>query len=120
MSKLNLDQKLIDSSRNAANKIAEDVQAFIDEHTTTATERTVARLLGIDGVDEIDKPLPNVVIDNIVEGGGLEQGAAYWIGNAMIHTGDSPQVIAEKVSRGEIDITRLPAANEEEIKAAVL
>ena len=119
MSKLNLDQKLIDSSRNAANKIAEDVQAFIDEHTTTATERTVARLLGIDGVDEIDKPLPNVLIDNIVEGGGLEQGAAYWIGNAMIHTGDSPQVIAEKVSRGEIDITRLPIASEEEIKAKV-
>ncbi|NMA87325.1 MAG: D-lysine 5,6-aminomutase subunit alpha, partial [Tissierellia bacterium] len=119
LSKLNLDQKLIDSSRNAANKIAEDVQAFIDEHTTTATERTVARLLGIDGVDEIDKPLPNVVIDNIVEGGGLEQGAAYWIGNAMIHTGDSPQVIAEKVSRGEIDITRLPAASEEEIKAEI-
>lgn len=119
MSKLNLDQKLIDSSRNAANKIAEDVQDFIDEHTTTATERTVARLLGIDGVDEIDKPLPNVLIDNIVEGGGLEQGAAYWIGNAMIQTGDSPQVIAEKVSRGEIDITRLPAANEEEIKAEI-
>lgn len=119
MSKLNLDQKLIDSSRNAANKIAEDVQDFIDEHTTTATERTVARLLGIDGVDEIDKPLPNVLIDNIVEGGGLEQGAAYWIGNAMIQTGDSPQVIAEKVSRGEIDITRLPAASEEEIKAEI-
>ena len=119
MSKLNLDQKLIDSSRDAANKIAEDIQNFIDAHTTTATERTVARLLGVDGVDEIDKPLPNVLIDNIVEGGGLEQGAAYWIGNAMIHTGDSPQVIAEKVSRGEIDITRLPIASEEEIKAKV-
>ena len=76
MSKLNLDQKLIDSSRNAAQTIAEDIQNFIDKHTTTTTERTVARLLGIDGVDEIDKPLPNVLIDNIIEGGGLEQGAA--------------------------------------------
>ncbi len=69
LSKLNLDQNLIDSSRNAAQNIAEDIQDFIDEHTTTTTERTVARLLGIDGVDEIDKPLPNVLIDNIVEGG---------------------------------------------------
>ena len=119
MSKLNLDPQLIDSSRNAANKIAEDVQDFIDQHTTTATERTVARLLGIDGVDEIDKPLPNVLIDNIVEGGGLEQGAAYWIGNAMVDTGDSPQVIAEKVARGEIDITRLPIAKEEEIQGKI-
>ena len=119
MSKLNLDQKLIDSSRNAAQAIAEDIQNFIDEHTTTATERTVARLLGIDGVDEIDKPLSNVLIDNIIEGGGLEQGAAYWIGNAMIHTGDNPQTIAEKISRGEIDITRLPAGNIEEIQEKI-
>ena len=119
MSKLNLDQKLIDSSRNAAKAIAKDIQNFIDEHTTTSTERTVARLLGIDGVDEIDKPLPNVLIDNIVEGGGLEQGAAYWIGNAMLHTGDSPQVIAEKVATGEIDITRLPVRDKEEIQGKI-
>ena len=52
-SKLNLDPKLIESARNAAGNIAEDIQSFIDNHTTTATERTVVRLLGIDGVDEI-------------------------------------------------------------------
>ncbi len=74
MSKLNLDQNLINSSRKAAKKIADDVQEFIDEHTTTSTERAIARLLGIDGVDEIGKPLPNVLIDNIKEGGGLERG----------------------------------------------
>ena len=110
MSKLNLDKKLIDSSRNAAKIIADDVQKFIDEHTTTSTERTIARLLGIDGVDEIDKPLPNVFIDNIKEGGGLERGIAYWLGNAIVQTGDNPQEIAEKIARGELDITRIPAA----------
>lgn len=114
--KLNLDPRIIDSARNAARNIAEDVQKFIDKHTTVTIERTVARLLGIDGVDEIGKPLPNVLVDNIVEGGGLALGAAYWIGNAMVHTGDTPQAIAEKVSRGEIDITKLPIASEEEIK----
>ncbi len=69
MSKLNLDPIRIDNSRNAAKQIAEDVQEFIDKHTTTSTERAVARLLGIDGVDEISKPLPNVLIDNIKDGG---------------------------------------------------
>lgn len=98
MSKLNLDQSLIESSRNAAKNIAEEVQKFIDGHTTTATERTITRLLGIDGVDEIEKPLPNVVVDNIKEGGGLERGAAYWIGNAVVNTGLTPQQIAEKNS----------------------
>ncbi|HBN06366.1 MAG TPA: D-lysine 5,6-aminomutase subunit alpha, partial [Bacteroidales bacterium] len=89
-SKLNLDQKMIDSARNAAASIAEDVQNFIDAHTTVATERTVVRLLGVDGVDEIGRPLPNVVVDNIKEGGGLERGASFWMGNAMAITGEEP------------------------------
>ncbi|MCR2044537.1 lysine 5,6-aminomutase subunit alpha [Anaerosalibacter massiliensis] len=118
-SKLNLDPKLIESARTAASNIAEDVQEFIDEHTTTSTERTVARLLGIDGVDEIDRPLPNIIIDNIKEGGGLGRGAAFWIGNAIVQTGDDPQTIAEKISRGELDITRLEIASDEKIKEAI-
>ena len=119
MSKLNLDKSLIDRSRNAAKNIADEVQKFIDAHTTTATERTIVRLLGVDGVDEIDKPLPNVVVDNIKAGGGLERGAAYWIGNAMLNTGLTPQEIAEKIAAGEIDITRLPAQDEEKIRETV-
>ncbi|MCK9444082.1 MAG: lysine 5,6-aminomutase subunit alpha [Tissierellaceae bacterium] len=119
MSKLNLNQDLIDSSRNAAKNIAEEVQRFIDDHTTASTERTIVRLLGVDGVDEIDKPLPNVVVDNIIEGGGLERGAAYWIGNAVLSTGLTPQKIAEKVAIGEIDITKIPAEDEEKIKETV-
>ena len=119
MSKLNLDQNLIESSRNAAKNIANEVQKFIDQHTTTSTERTITRLLGVDGVDEIGKPLPNVLVDNIKEGGGLERGAAYWIGNAVVQTELTPQEIAEKVAVGEIDITRLPAQNEEKIKEVI-
>jgi len=119
MSKLHLDQSLIESSRNAAKNIAEDVQTFIDGHTTTATERAVARLLGIDGVDEVDIPLPNVVVDNIKEGGGLGKGISFWIGNAMVETGLEPQEIAEKVAAGEIDLTKLAIADEEKIKEAI-
>ena len=118
-SKLNLDQKLIDSARSAANNIAENVQEFIDKNTTVTVERTVARLLGVDGVDEIDKPLPNVLIDNIIEGGGLSRGAAFWVGNAIVQTGNTPQEIAEKVSTGEIDITKLPIAEDKKIMDAV-
>lgn len=118
-SKLNLDQNMIDSARNAAASIAEDVQKFIDAHTTVSTERTVVRLLGVDGIDEIGRPLPNVVVDNIKEGGGLERGASFWMGNAMASTGEEPQAIAEKISRGELDITRIPVVSEDKIKKAV-
>ena len=119
MSKLNLDKDLIKSSRDAAEKIAEDVQSFIDMHTTTSTERTIVRLLGVDGVDEIERPLPNLVVENIVEGGGLERGAAYWMGNAVVNTGLSPQEIAEQIASGEMDITRLPSRDGAELKREV-
>src|SRR5690606_29873689 len=115
MTKLNLDPKLIQSSRNSAKKIAEDVQKFIDLHTTTSTERAIVRLLGVDGVDDMDRHLPNVLIDNIKEGKGLERGISYWLGNAMVQTGLSPQQIAERISRKELDLLRLPAAREEKI-----
>jgi len=118
-SKLNLDQGLIDKARASARKIAEDTQQFIDKHTTVTVERTVARLLGIDGVDDIDKPLPNVVVDNIQDGGGLPLGVAYLIGNAMIFTGKEPQQIAELVAAGELDLMKIPLAEEKKLKSTV-
>lgn len=118
-SKLNLKPQLIDSARSAAGNIADNVQQFIDRNTTVAVERTIVRLLGVDGVDEIEKPLPNVLVDAIKEGGGLSRGTAFWIGNAMVNTGKTPQEIAEKVSLGEIEITKLPIADENKIMEAV-
>ena len=76
-SKLNLDAKVVDSARQHAANIAHSMQDFIDRHTTVSTERTIVRLLGIDGVDEVDNPLPNVVVDHIKEAGALPTGAAY-------------------------------------------
>ena len=118
-SKLNPDPKIIQSARTAAANIAEEVQGFIDQHTTVAVERAIVRLLGVDGIDEMERPLPNIIVDNIKEGGGLGEGIAYWLGNAMIYTGDTPQAIAEKVSRGELNLTTLPLANEDEIKEKI-
>ena len=51
-SKLNLDPKVVGSARQHAANIAHDMQDFIERHTSVSTERTVVRLLGVDGVDE--------------------------------------------------------------------
>lgn len=114
--RLNIDQSIVDESREAARKIADSVQDFIEEHTTTATERTVLRLFMVDGMDEIGKPYPNVVVDNIKDNGGLGEGAAYWMGNAMLETGKTPQEIAEAISKGELDITKLPLHSDKEVR----
>ena len=96
-SKLNLDPKVVDSARSHAANIAKDMQDFIDRHTTVSTERTILRLLGVDGVDDVDTPLPNVVVDQLKEEGALPTGVAYWIGNAIVQTGKTPQEIAEEI-----------------------
>ena len=119
-SKLNLDLKKVDHARSSARKIAESMQEFIDRHTTVSTERTVLRLLGVDGVDEVDTPLPNVVVDQILDAGGLPRGVAYWIGNAMIQTGKEPQEIAEEMAAGNLDITKLPLAPAKEAEEKIM
>ncbi len=119
-SKLNLDPKKVAHARDSARKIAQGVQEFIDRHTTVSTERTILRLLGIDGVDEVDTPLPNVVVDQILDAGGLSRGVAYWIGNAMIQTGKEPQTIAEEMAAGNLEITKLPLASREEAEARIM
>lgn len=114
--KLNLDVKLIEKARESAKDIALDMQEFIDQHTTVTVERTILRLFGVDGVDEFDTPLPNVVVDKLNDKGVLSLGIAYYIGNAMIYTGKSPQEIAEMVSRGEVDLTEIPSQDINKVK----
>ena len=118
-SKLNLDFKLVEQARAHASRVADDTQRFIDGCTTVAVERTICRLLGIDGVDAADVPLPNVVVEHLMDKGALPQGAAFWIGNAMVETGKDPQAIAEDVANDKLDLTALPTHSEAEIHAAL-
>ena len=119
-SKLNLNRSLVDQARASAANIAAEVQSFIDLHTTVTVERAVCRLLGIDGVNDMDVPLPNVVVDHLCEKGILSGGAAWYLGNAMVETGLAPQAIAEKVNSGEIDLTKMPAHTADEIRGAIM
>jgi beta-lysine 5,6-aminomutase alpha subunit len=116
MGKLNLDINLINRGRQAARKIAEDTQVFIDIHSTIAVERTVARLYGIDGVDDAGVPLPNIVIENIKNGGGIKRGIAFYLANAALNSGKTMIEIAEGVTRGEIDLLRFPLKPYEAVK----
>lgn len=116
MAYINLNEALINRARQAAKNIAVDTQKFIDVHSTVATERTIARLYGIDGVDENAVPLPNIIVDHIKNEGALEDGVAYYIINAVLETGKTPQEIAEAVSKGELNIVKLPKHSIEEIQ----
>ncbi|MGM0600095.1 MAG: lysine 5,6-aminomutase subunit alpha [Candidatus Rifleibacteriota bacterium] len=118
-SKLNLDFSLVEKARQYAKNIAQQTQSFIEKHTSVTIERTCARLLGIDGVDEFDVPLPNRVVENIKSNNGLNLGLSIYMGNAVLKTGKTPQQIAEKVAKGELDLTRLEMGDLFEIKAKI-
>ncbi|MBQ1754967.1 MAG: lysine 5,6-aminomutase subunit alpha, partial [Bacteroidales bacterium] len=116
---LGLDQRKVDRARFLAKQIAEDVQSFADGYTTVAVERTICRLLGIDGVDENQVPLPNVVVDALKGAGLLNQGVMFYIGNAMVATGRTPQQIAEAVSDGSLDLTKVGISDKKTVDAAL-
>ena len=118
--KLRLNQDNVNKARESAHRIAVDTQSFIDLHTTVTVERTVCRLLGIDGVNSLDVPLPNVVVDHMTEKGLLGVGAAYLIGTAMLDTGKDPQGIAEGIDEGSIDLSKLPPRTVEEIRSVIM
>ena len=118
-SKLNLDFSVVEKARQFARDIANDTQRFIEKHTSVTIERTCARLLGIDGIDDNGVPLPNVIVDSIKNANGLSLGLSVYLGNAIIQTGKTPQQIAEAVSKNELDITKMKMADMFEIKAKI-
>ena len=119
-SKLDLDPGVIASCRQAATQIAGQVAEEIAGKTTVSVERTLARLLGVDGANELDAPLPNVLIDHVRDRGELDKGIAYWLGNAMLDDQTrSAQRIAEAVDGGELDLCALQRAQDDAIRARV-
>ena len=118
-SKIGLDFEKVEHARGVARKIAGQVQDFVDNYTTVAVERTICRLLGIDGIDDNEVPLPNIVVDSLKSKGLLGQGVAFYVGNAIIETGMNPQQIAEAIVAGKLDITQLPLHAKEETAKAI-
>lgn len=118
-SKLGLDFKKVEHAKSLAKEIANEVQAFVESKTTVAVERTLCRLMGIDGVDENQVPLPNVVVDDLKSKGVLGEGVLFYIANAMVSTGLTPQEVAEKVAAGALDLTKIEVADKAAIEAVL-
>ncbi|MBT9153687.1 MAG: L-beta-lysine 5,6-aminomutase alpha subunit [Firmicutes bacterium] len=108
MPKLSLDEAKVTRARSAAARISADIHSFIAAHTTTAVERTVARLFGIEGVDGDGVPLANLVVEDITRGGLLSRGAALALGNACASLAETPREVAEQLAAGRISLAKLP------------
>jgi beta-lysine 5,6-aminomutase alpha subunit len=100
--RLELDTALVDEAFALADDIAAPVVDFARAHTTVTIERTVARLFGVDGVDDLGVPLPNVLVDAL--GPRLGEGLALPLAATCVATGRTPQQVAEAIAAGELSL----------------
>jgi len=98
MAHVEVEQALVDRCRKLSSEIADEVQGFIDAHTTTGVERTVARALGVEGVDDRGTPLANTLVDRVQARGDLGRGISWALGEAMLHTKSTLQEAAERLA----------------------
>lgn len=109
MIKLSIDKTKVDQARGYARDIATSFRELLENHSSVTIERTVARLMGIDGALPTGEPLPNLVVEHLRVRDVLSRGVAYWIANGILVTQLKAQDLAEKVAAGEIDLTSLTA-----------
>ena len=100
---LRVDTGLVTDARRLAGAIAAPVSAFIGDHSTVAVERSVLRLLGVDGVCSDDAPVPNRVLERLGPA-RLAAGAARTIGALVAETGRTPDDVASALAEGALDV----------------
>ena len=83
MARVPVDGEVVASCRALAASVADDVQRFIDSHTTVGVERTTARAYGVEGVDDQGTPLANLLVDRYQKAGLTSRGIAFFLGRAL-------------------------------------
>src|ERR1700757_1394150 len=104
MATVPMDVRKVARCRELAAEIADDVQRYIDAHTTVGVERTILRAYGAEGVDDQGVPLVNLAVERYREAGLLGQGIAFFLGRALLSGARTLQDAAERVAYSpEID-----------------
>lgn len=115
MLKLTLEKGMVQRARKAASQITGAFDWLFEGYSSVAIERTVLRLMGIDGALKDGNPLPNVIVDQLAKSGGLNRGAAVWVANAMLAKNKTAQQIAEEVGARKLELCSLPLASHDEL-----
>jgi beta-lysine 5,6-aminomutase alpha subunit len=109
MATVPMDARKVARCRELAADVADDVQRYIDAHTTVGVERTILRAYGAEGVDDQGAPLVNTAVDRYREAGLLGRGIAFFLGRALRAGAKNVQDAAERLAfspdldRGEGD-----------------
>ncbi len=103
MATVPVDTALVRDCRAFAAQIADDVQHYIDRHTSVGVERTVARAYGVAGADHEGTPLANALVDRLHRQKVLDRGVSYFLGASLADGASSIQDAAERLAFGSDD-----------------
>ncbi len=117
MLQLQLQRDLITRARRAAREIVRAQKWLFDGFSSVTVERTVLRLLGVDGASRDGTPFPNLIIDHLKNKQALGRGAAWWMANACAAKKLTPQQTAEAVCQNGLDLTACPAQPDAKVMA---
>jgi len=95
-----MDTMKVARCRELAGAVADDVQSYIDAHTSVGVERTILRAYGVDGIDDQGAPLVNVVVDRYAKAGVLGRGISFFLGRALLAGAADLQDAAERLAFG--------------------
>src|SRR5271170_743884 len=105
MAEVPVDERTVAECRLIAGEIADDVQRYIDRHTSVGVERTVLRAYGVEGVDDQGVPLVNALVERLHSKKALGRGASYYLGRELLRGATGVQEAAERLAFGpELDL----------------
>ena len=115
---LHIDRRLVEAARELAAAIVSPVSDFISAHSTVSVERSVLRLLGVDGVGPEDVPLPNLIVDALAEE-DRGRGAALAFGRALAQTGLEPKALGDEIGAGRLALSEFSDVPEQAAREVV-
>jgi beta-lysine 5,6-aminomutase alpha subunit len=116
---LQIDRNAVARCRKSAAAIAGPVQAFIERHSTVSVERSILRLLGVDGVGPGDTPVPNMILESL-DAGELANGIAIPFGRALVQTGLEPRALGERLASGGARLAQFGDVQNEAARGAIV
>jgi beta-lysine 5,6-aminomutase alpha subunit len=101
-----IDEGKVAACREIAGEIADDVQGYINAHTSVGVERTIVRAYGVEGVDDHGVPLVNTLVERLHTHRLLGRGVSYYLGRELVRDAGGMQEAAERLAFApEVDLS---------------
>ena len=108
--KLPLNDKKIARCRKIASEIGQEVAGLIHKNSTVGTERGILRMLGLNGAlhhQGLQYPVANLIVDQLKESQRLQEGALYWVANALIANNFSVEQLEKGIAERSLDMGKI-------------